>query len=304
MEILIPNNPQFKKYYSTHCKYLRLQGLQPKTIEAYSRAVRRIGNYFDSQLDNLTREQLLDYFTGLLESHSWSAVKLDLYGLKFFYTNVLQKTWDDIPLIKPPKTIRIPDIVTPEEANQLFNATNKLSYKVFFYTIYSLGLRLGEGIKLKVGDIDSTHMRVHIRNAKGNKDRLVPLPENTLNILKDFWQIHKHPEFLFPSRKRGYKNARLVDRPLDRSGIQTAIKTVVKQIGLKKKISCHSLRHSYATHLLEAGVDLIELQNILGHVSLLTTAKYTHLTEVTNTNSYSKINNLMNGFNISWGGVK
>ena len=304
MKILIPNNPQFNKYYSTHCKYLRLQGLQPKTIEAYSRAVRRIGNYFDSQLDNLTREQLLDYFNDLLESHSWSAVKLDLYGLKFFYTNVLQKTWDDIPLIKPPKTIRIPDIVTPEEANQLFNATNKLSYKVFFYTIYSLGLRLGEGIKLKVGDIDSTHMRVHIRNAKGNKDRLVPLPKNTLHILRDFWQLHQHPEFLFPSRKRGFKNARLVDRPLDRSGIQTAIKTVVNQIGLKKKISCHSLRHSYATHLLEAGVDLIELQNILGHVSLLTTAKYTHLTEVTNTNSCSKINNLMNGFNISWGGVK
>jgi site-specific recombinase XerD len=147
-------------------------------------------------------------------------------------------------------------------------------------------------------------MRVHIRNAKGNKDRLVPLPENTLNILRDFWQLHKHPEFLFPSRKRGYKNARLVDCPLDRSGIQTAMKTIVKQIGLKKKISCHSLRHSYATHLLEAGVDLIELQNILGHVSLLTTAKYTHLTEVTNINSYSKINNLMNGFNISWGGVK
>lgn len=304
MEILIPNDPQFNKYYSTHCKYLRLQGLQPKTIEAYSRAIRRIGNYFDSQLDNLTREQLLDYFTDLLASYSWSAVKLDLYGLKFFYTHVLEKTWDDIPLIKPPKTVRIPDIVTPAEANQLFKATNKLSYKVFFYTIYSLGLRLGEGIKLKVGDIDSTHMRVHIRNAKGNKDRLVPLPENTLNILRDFWQLHKHPEFLFPSRKRGFKNARLVDCPLDRSGIQTAMKTVVKQIGLKKKISCHSLRHSYATHLLEAGVDLIELQNILGHVSLLTTAKYAHLTEVTNTNSYSKINNLMNGFNISWGAVK
>jgi len=167
--------------------------LQPKTIDAYARAIRRIGNYFDSQLDNLTSEQLLDYFYDLLQSHSWSAVKLDLYGLKFFYTNVLHKTWEDIPLIKPPKTTRIPDIITIEQANQLFSATRKLSYKVFFFSIYSLGLRLGEGIRLMVQDIDSANMRVHIRNAKGNKDRLVPLPARTLHVLKKFWLIHKQP---------------------------------------------------------------------------------------------------------------
>ncbi len=216
-----------------YCKYLKQKGLHPKTIEAYARAIRRIGNYFNCQLDNLTSDQLLDYFYELLNSHSWSAVKLDLYGLKFFYTNVLQKTWKDIPLIKPPKTSRIPDIITIEQANQLFRETNKLSYKVFFFTLYSLGLRLGEGIKLMVKDIDSTNMRVHIRNAKGNKDRLVPLPAKTLYTLRKFWLIHKHPSFIFPSRKRGLKNAHLVDSPLDRSGIQVAIKIVVEQIGFR-----------------------------------------------------------------------
>ena len=235
MNTSLPNYPQFNKYYDKHGKYLRLKGLQPKTIEAYSRAIRRIGNYFDGQLEKLTQDQLLDYFNDLLNSHSWSAVKLDLYGLKFFYTNVLQKTWEDIPLIKPPKTTRIPDIVTIEQANQLFAATGKLSYKVFFFTIYSLGLRLGEGIKLKVGDIDTDHMRVHIRNAKGNKDRFVPLPENTLRILRNFWLLHKHPIFIFPNRKRGLNNAHLVDSPLDRGGIQTAMKKVVVQTGFKKK---------------------------------------------------------------------
>ena len=234
MKIRLPEDPQFIKYYTKHCKYLKLKGLQPKTIEAYARAIKRIGNYFDGQLNNLSQDQLLDYFQELLDSHSWSAVKLDLYGLKFFYTNVLQKTWEDIPLIKPPKTIRIPDIVTIEQANQLFAATRKLSYKVFFFTIYSMGLSLGEGIRLTVGDIDSVNMRVHLRNAKGNKDRLVPLPENTLHILKNFWKVHKHPHFIFPSRKRGAKNARLVKQPLDRIGIQTAMKAVVKQIGIKK----------------------------------------------------------------------
>jgi site-specific recombinase XerD len=147
-------------------------------------------------------------------------------------------------------------------------------------------------------------MRVHIRNAKGNKDRLVPLPQKTLRVLTNFWCLHRHPLFIFPSRKRGLKNAHLVDTPLHRDGIQSAIKRVVRDIGLKKRITCHSLRHSYATHLLEAGVDLIELQAILGHVSVLTTIKYTHLTTQNDFNSYRKINNMMNSFDISWGGVR
>jgi len=111
---------------------------------------------------------------------------------------------------------------------------------VFFFTIYSMGLRLGEGIKLAVGDIDPVNMQVHIRDAKGNKDRLVPLPENTLHILRDFWSVHKHPVFIFPNRKRGLKNAHLVDSPLERGGIQTAMKAVVQQIGIKKKF--HAIR--------------------------------------------------------------
>jgi len=235
MNTNMPNDPQFKKYYRKHQKCLKLAGLQPKTVEAYCRAIRRIGNYFDCRIDNLTTDQLLDYFHELLKSRSWSAVKLDLYGLKFFYSSVLKKTWEDIPLIKPPKTSRIPDILSVEQLHHLVAATSKLSYRVFFFTAYSLGLRLSEGIALKVGDIDSVNMRVHIRDAKGNKDRLVPLPEKTLQVLRDFWSVHRHPCFLFPNRKRGLKNAHLVETPLDRGGIQSAIKAVVKHLGIKKK---------------------------------------------------------------------
>ena len=236
MNTNMPNDPQFNKYYRKHQKCLKLAGLQPKTVEAYSRAIRRIGNYFDCRIDNLTADQLLDYFHELLESHSWSTVKLDLYGLKFFHSRVLKKTWEDIPLIKPPKITRIPDILSVERLHQLIAATEKLSYRVFFFTIYSLGLRLGEGIPLMVGDIDSDNMRVHIRDAKGNKDRLVPLPEKTLRVLRDFWAVHRHPHFIFPNRKRGLKNAHLMETPLDRGGIQTAMKAVVKQLGIKKNL--------------------------------------------------------------------
>ena len=234
MNTNMPNDSKFNKYYQKHMKCLRLNGLQPKTIEAYSRAIRRVGNYFDSQIFDLSSDQLLDYFNDLLDSSSWSTVKLDLYGLKFFYTKVLDKTWDDIPLIKPPKTKKIPNILTIEQLSQLFDATVVLSYKVFFFTIYSMGLRLGEGINLTIGDIDSESMRVHIREAKGNKDRLVPLPEKTLQLLQDFWRVHRHPDFIFPSRKGGAKKAHLADRPIDRGGIQTAIRNVVNQIGIKK----------------------------------------------------------------------
>lgn len=236
MNTNMPNHPQFNDYYNKQLKCLKLAGMQPKTIEAYSRAIRRIGNYFDCRINNLTMDQLLEYFHALLEAHSWSTVKLDLYGLKFFYARVLNRTWEDIPLIKPPKTTRIPDILSVEQLHQLVAATGKLSYRVFFFTAYSLGLRLGEGIGLKIGDIDSHNMRVHIRDAKGNKDRLVPLPKNTLQVLRNFWSVHQHPEFLFPNRKRGLKNAHLVETPLDRNGIQAAMKAVVTQLGIKKNL--------------------------------------------------------------------
>ncbi len=230
------NNEQFNHYYALHCKHLELKGLQPKTIEAYSRALRRIGAFFDFQVDQLTQEQLVDYFHTLLQRLSWSAVKLDLYGLKFFYIHVLCKSWVNIPVIKPPKTRRIPDIITIDEACQLFKATRKLSYRVLFFTLYSMGLRLGEGLRLAPGDIDADRMRVHIRNAKGNKDRFVPLPVNTLHVLRQFWRLHQHPSLLFPNRKRGLKNAHLADSALNMGGVQVAMAHVVREIGLKKNI--------------------------------------------------------------------
>ena len=123
---------EFKQNYQMHFKPLKLKGLQPKTIEAYSRAMRRIGAYFDYHINDLSESQLTDYFSDLLESHSWSSVKLDLYDLKFFYAYVLNKPWTEFKLIKPPRTQRLPDIVTVEEAGRLFTMTHTLSYRVSF----------------------------------------------------------------------------------------------------------------------------------------------------------------------------
>jgi site-specific recombinase XerD len=228
------SSAHFDRQYQRHLKHLKLKGLQPKTIEAYARAIRRIGERFDGQIDDLTEAQLTDYFTELMDSHSWSAVKLDLYGLKFYYEHVLRQPWVAPGLIKPPKVQRLPDIVTVAEVKRLVAATRVASYKVFFFTLYSLGLRLGEGLRLQVGDIDAARSRVHIRDAKGNKDRLVPLPRATLALLRRFWRMHRNPVLLFPNRHGGLKGALSATTPLDRGGVQRTLHKVVESCGVKK----------------------------------------------------------------------
>jgi site-specific recombinase XerD len=226
----------FKQDYEKHLHHLKLKGFQPKTIDAYSRSVRYIGKYFDYEIRNLSEQQLADYFIDRLGTHSWSAVKLDLYGLKFFYRHVLKQPWQHVDLIKPPRAKRLPDIVTVEEAARLFNATHKLSYRVLYFTLYSMGLRLGEGLHLEVGDIDAARHRVHIRDAKGNKDRFVPLPDMTLKVLRRFWLVHRNPVWLFPNRKAGLKGSRLATSPLDRGGVQVTMRKVVAACGIKKRL--------------------------------------------------------------------
>lgn len=225
----------FDAQYQSHLKHLKLKGLQPKTIDAYARAIRRVGAYFNHQIDALTEAQLTDYFTDLIGSHSWTTVKLDLYGLKFYYTHVLKKPWVAPDLIKPPKSQRLPDIVTVAEVHQIIAATRVLSYRVFFFTLYSLGLRLGEGLRLQVGDIDVPRARVHIRDAKGNRDRLVPLPQATYTLLRRFWATHRNPVLLFPNRHRGLTGAASATTPLDPGGVQTTLHKVIEACGLKKR---------------------------------------------------------------------
>lgn len=233
--MITASQSHFQQRYDSHLKHLKLKGLQPKTIEAYARAVRRIGAYFDFQIDDLSEEQLVAYFTDLLASHSWSSVKLDLYGLKFYYAHVLRKPWVHLDLIKPPKAQRLPDILTVAQTQRLFAATRILSYRVFYFTTYSLGLRLGEGLRLQVGDLDAARRRVHIRDAKGNKDRLVPLPQATLAVLRRFWCVHRNPVLLFPNRQGGRQAAARATTALDRGGVQNALREVTLACGIKKR---------------------------------------------------------------------
>lgn len=233
-----PSNQAFTRLYDKHCKHLALHDFADKTIDAYSRAIRRIGKHFNYEITALTQDQLLDYFSALLKTHAMSTVKLDLYGLRFFYQTVLKRDWVDIPVAKSARVVRIPNIITIEEAQQLFMTTRILSYRVFFCTVYSMGLRLSEGLALKVGDIDGIAMRVHIRNSKGNKDRFVPIAQSTLLMLRRFWKVHQHPYLLFPKRRKKLSDVRTVTTTLERGGLQKAMKQVTHECGFKKTLHC------------------------------------------------------------------
>jgi len=291
---------RFKALYQQLLVELKLRGLAPKTIEAYSRSVRRIAKYFDCCPDHLDASQLKAYFAALVDSHSWSTVKLDRNGLQFFYRHVLNKQWQWIKIFKPPQVHTLPDILSQQEVRGLINRCYKLRYRVYFLTVYSMGLRLGEALQLKTGDIDAHHHRVHIRLGKGKKDRYVPLPEVTLRALRRFWKTHQHPGLLFPNPVGSPERIRGARSFMDRGGVQAAMKATVADLGITRKISIHSLRHSYATHLLELGVDLREIQSILGHANPATTARYAQLTDLTHGNASTRIAQLMRPFVLRW----
>jgi len=226
---------RFNKLYQRHLRLLKLQGKSQKTIDAYSRAVRRIREHFDCCPDQLSLDQLEKYFSKLVVSHSWSTVKVDRNGLQFFWKHVLKRDWQWIKIIKPPKIHTIPDILTLIEIENLIGATRKLRYRVFLLTTYSMGLRLEEALSLQVGDIDAARKKVHIRRGKGHKDRLVPLPDLTLQALRALWVKHRHPNLIFPNAKGSLETIQQATTHMDRGGAQTAMKVVVTECGIKKK---------------------------------------------------------------------
>ena len=226
---------RFATLYERDLKLLKLQGKSQKTIDAYSRAVRRITKHFDCCPDQLTSGQLENYFAELVDTHSWSTVKIDRLGLMFFWKHVLQLDWQWINIVKAPKIKSIPDILTPAEIERLIDTTEKLRYRVFFLTTYSMGLRLEEALSLQVGDIDAGRKRVHIRRGKGHKDRLVPLPDRTLKALRVLWREHRHPEFIFPNANGSLQTVQQATTHMDRGGTQNAMKSVVAACNIKKK---------------------------------------------------------------------
>jgi len=275
------NKAQQKKFdslYQRHLNALSRQGKSDSTIDVYSRAVRRVTEFFDRCPDRLTVEDLKDFFASLVKSHSWSTVRSDRCGLQFFYKHVLGKQWDWVDIIKPPQVKSLPDILTPSEIELVINSTREARYQIYILTVYSTGLRLGEGLNLKIGDIDKSRMKIHIRNGKGRKDRFVTLPKQTLMALRLYWKTHRNPSLIFPAGSTS-EERHAAKKHMNKAGLQASFKTIIKSCNIHKKITVHNLRHCYGTHLVEQGLNLRAIQQEMGHECPKTTALYTQLTE-------------------------
>jgi integrase len=262
--------------------------------------VRRVAGFFNRCPDNLTATDLKSYFAWMVENYSWSSVKVDLWGLSFFFRQVLDRPMEWVDIIKPPNSRSLPDIPTREEVQRLINSVYRLRYRVYFFAVYSMGLRLGECLGLEIGDIDAANRRVHVRQGKGGKDRYVPLPDATLLYLRRFWSTHRNPRLLFPNGSGNDASARTARSPMDRGGVQAAMTAARNSCSIHKHLTVRSLRHAYATHLLELGVDLRSIQVVMGHESPETTSRYAHLTDVNRQQARDRIEDLVAGFALRW----
>jgi site-specific recombinase XerD len=260
---------------------LQLRGLSQRTQEAYVRAVRQLAEHYHKSPELISEEELRQYFLFLknVKHYSRNTMTVAICGLKFFFEQTLQKEWTTFNIVRPAREKKLPVILSVAEVRQLLAQIRLQRYQVCLATIYSCGLRLQEGTHLQVADIDSARLMIHVRHGKGAKDRYVPLPKRTLELLRQYWQTHRNQVWLFPAEsRRHHRDLAKACQPMSISSVQGAFRAALKQSRLNKRASIHTLRHSWATHLLEAGVNLRLIQEWLGHHSPATTSVYTHLT--------------------------
>jgi integrase/recombinase XerD len=261
---------------------LQLAGLAEGTQKMYLRAVRQLAAHFRKAPDLITEHELREYLLYLKNQRHYkaSSLKIAASGITFFYTHTVPRDWVIFKHLHIPRPQALPAVLSTDEVRRLIDAVYTLHNKAYFWTVYSLGLRLQEGLNLQVADIDSKRMVVHVHRGKGAKDRYVPLPPRTLTILRQYWVTHRNPVWLFPATGRDHDQAGSATEPMARSSVHGAMKRAVQDLGFRKRITIHTLRHSYATHLLEAGVNLRMIQQLLGHGSLQATMIYLHLTSL------------------------
>ena len=264
----------------THLRKMMLEELQRRnyaanTIHAYLRSVEHFSRHFKRSPDQLTRDHLREYQAYLLNELKLQprTVKLRVSALRFFFVKTLKRRYllEDMPYPKVPR--RLPTILTVEEVTRLIDAARTLTDRTMLMVLYSTGMRNAEMRQLQVRDIDSRSMLIHIQRGKGGRDRYVPLSPTLLETLRVYWRWMKPKTWLFPGTIAGWR----ADKPITPKVVWDACQSAATRANIHKRVSAHLLRHSYATHLLEAGADLRTIQLLLGHVKLEHTVLYLHL---------------------------
>lgn len=270
---------------------MQLAGLTRGTQEAYVRAVRMLAQYYHQSPDQLTDEQVRGFFLYLVRERKLAMATLINYraAIKFLYVKTLQRPLPVFELVCPERRHKLPVVLSLDEVRRLLSMVEDRRIRMCLTMIYTCGLRLQEGTRLQVQDIHSGRMLVHVRRGKGGKDRYVPLPQRCLDLLRRYWVQERPATWLFPEKSDP-------NQPVWRARPYRVLKAVVRASKISKPVSTHTLRHSYATHLLEAGVNLRVIQEVLGHQSPKTTAIYTHMTPAVIAGLQDTINGLMARF--------
>ena len=277
---------------------LQLTGKAKRTQNGYLRAVRQLSDFAQCSPDKVSETQVRQFFLHLKNDRSFAygSLRVALSGVKFFFSVTCKRDWEIFRMLKLQNINALPEVLTIDQVHRLIAATTTQRMFTFFWTVYSMGLRLNEGLHLQVGDIDSARGMVHVHRGKGAKDRYLPLPLTTLKLLRAYWATHRHPQLLFPADGRNHSLAKSgvsqAQNPMSEKAVQGAMKLITDNMKFGKQVSTHTLRHSYATHLLEAGVSLKVIQKYMGHSSLQSTMIYLHLTETAEANSREVIDKL------------
>jgi integrase/recombinase XerD len=265
---------------------LQLAGYSPRTQQSYIDTVRVLANYYHRSPDLLTEDEIRRFFVHLINDlkSSGSSVTVYLCGIKFFYETTLKRTWKIFDLVRPMRSKRLPVVLSPDEVLIILKQIKNPIYRMALTIIYACGLRISEAVCLKTADIDSKRSLIRV-HGKGSKDRYVPLPEQPLELLRAYYQEYGTDSgFLFPHKDGGHINK-------DTLGV--SFRRAVRQSSVKKQAHVHTLRHSYATLLLENGEDIRVIKDLLGHSSIVTTDIYTHVTGKLTTRLHVNLNRMM-----------
>jgi site-specific recombinase XerD len=253
---------------------MQVRHYSPRTVERYTDALVRLSRYYNQSPADLTTAQIKDYLFYLIDiKHvSRSTINQLISAIKFLWEEVLGRPWGDLQIKRPRLSKELPIVFSKEEVGKLLSMPRNLKHRTCLSLGYSAGLRISELSHLTPEDIDRSRMQVRIYHGKGPKTRYVPLAKNILGLLNEYQRFYRTAKYLFEGQKPGF--------PISTSTIGVIFKRALKQSNIQKKATFHTLRHSYATHLLEAGVNLKVIQNLMGHTSLKTTSIYFHVQDI------------------------